>query len=91
MSTKHTPGPWHVEVYNEGRNMDIQDAQGRGVLTKENARLIAAAPDLLAALEDMVEALALDRLEDGGQFICEAYGEHFTAARAAIAKARGEA
>ena len=47
-----------------------------------NARLIAAAPDLLAALEDA--ALALE--ETGGRWAVAAAGR----ARAAIAKAKGE-
>ena len=73
---KHTPGPWHVEIYNEGRNMDVQDAKGRGVLTKENAQLIAAAPELLAALEAFVQHGTIDP-------------EDRRRARAAITKARG--
>jgi hypothetical protein len=55
--TKHTPGPWHVipkgatfagDIANE-RGEVVAQAYGTG--HKANARLIAAAPDLLAALQ----------------------------------------
>jgi hypothetical protein len=84
---KHTPGPWFLD--DDGRIFDTPD---RGQLVAEvatadpaeppaeedvaNARLIAAAPDLLAALEKVV-AIS-DRKHD-------AWDE----ARAAIAKAEG--
>jgi hypothetical protein len=105
MTSKHTPGPWcicgnekeativragdgiatHVARLHE---MWICDEHGGSVIA--NARLIAAAPDLLAALADMVDALKLDTLQDGGQFIGEAYADLFAAAQNAIAKARGQ-
>lgn len=86
--TKHTPGPWHAA------SIRIYTADNReiGVATKadpkerykanENARLIAAAPELLEALDDLVLA-------------CELPGDHceveqaLPAARAAIRKAVG--
>lgn len=92
MNEKHTPGPWHVETDNEGRNVDIQDAKGRGVLTKANARLIAAAPDLLAALERaevMLRKSAERGIYDGEGVNLEL--ESADEARAAIARAKGEA
>jgi hypothetical protein len=58
----HTPGPWHVAP--EGPGDDLRVAVGAGeaiahitVIGREdiaNARLIAAAPDLLAALRSLV-------------------------------------
>jgi hypothetical protein len=64
--------------------MDIQDSKGNGVLTKKNARLIAAAPDLLVALEGV---LAIGNLTQAlGSYSAVAIAE----ARAAIAKAKGE-
>lgn len=86
MSAKHTPGPWHIS---ETDNTEILTAEGRvqvmickmgeGDLDQHlpDARLIAAAPDLLDALQAM---LALHR---GG-------GEPSAKARAAIRKATGE-
>ncbi len=76
----HAPAPWHFDhnrdeftVYADNdwpiaRLLDLND--------KKHARLIAAAPDLLAALKAVV-AIA-DRRTD-----------EFDAARAAIAKATG--
>lgn len=48
-----------------------------------NARLIAAAPDLLAALRSLV-------MEHGGTLGCQRDDERAVAVRAAIAKATGE-
>ena len=55
MSAAHTPGPWHVATY--GCSPDyFAIKQGPCTLatkitTEQDARLIAAAPDLLAVLE----------------------------------------
>ena len=53
---KHTPGPWHW--HDLGTDWVISDSAGNSAIvapdrkpTPANARLIAAAPDLLAALE----------------------------------------
>ena len=64
MTAKHTPGPWRAVP---GCPEWTVEADGRGEVwnvavvcddcddsdTEANARLIAAAPDLLAALKDM--------------------------------------
>lgn len=61
--TAHTPGPWRAEGW-EGVTVNAADgctilacpgaSQGATLAeTKANARLIAAAPDLLAALEEI--------------------------------------
>jgi hypothetical protein len=60
-----------------------------------NARLIAAAPDMLAALESVIDDLVggiQDTIDNGGSeaWIAEA-NTRLNAARAAIAKAKGEA
>ena len=57
MNTEHTPGPWYIEPILRGSGWhyrlgqepfdDVQEA-------KANACLIAAAPDLLAACEEIV-------------------------------------
>lgn len=57
MKTKHTPGPWIVGTFPTGAS-DVRSADSEICLCKSdfednqaNARLIAAAPDLLEALE----------------------------------------
>jgi hypothetical protein len=100
MKTEHTLGPWlyHKMAHDGFPGPSIQSAYGlivrmpvpRDSEGDANARLIAAAPDLLAALTELVDALALDTLADGGEQIESAYREHFADARKAIAKAKGE-
>lgn len=93
--TKHTPGPWHVGevaildrdtgqerpdphsawVHNDGSfevSLISSDASA-------DARLIAAAPDMLEALIDLVKEAS--EYYEGGKL---------GAARAAVAKATGE-
>ena len=92
---KHTPGPWtiangedrRVYLINHGR-----DAVGETVYTDTrnpaDARLIAAAPDLLAALKGILrehDALQMAEGRTGDRWPAA------TRARAAIAKATGEA
>jgi len=95
---KHTPGPWNPyfdETYgvlgpDKGRVaicMNLKGAHGlagrrHGDEVAANARLIAAAPDLLAALNAMLTHMGMD--ED------EWTKPTFDQARAAIAKATGE-
>lgn len=104
MSTKHTPGPW--KAFNcigprSLKNWHIQadELKGRPVATiadigdgdAANAQLIAAAPELLEALEFMLEA---------DTNICENIGRKsdqamtriaaIDQARVAIAKAKGQ-
>src|SRR5262249_39013946 len=94
----HTPGPWEVGLYSEFRDRYSINAQqwtaladvvvrldGESTPTGEgeaNARLIAAAPDLLASLQE------LERW-----FITEGSSDKkwppFVRARAAIARATG--
>ena len=89
--SKHTPGPW--SCFND----EVLDANGRviaHILTSQyevganvacDARLIAAAPDLLEALE--LARLHLDLLYPTGlkdnDFLCRTVND-------AIAKAKGE-
>ena len=63
--TNHTPGPWTLERHAETGNYSIQ-ADGLGFVTVyanrsdevlNDARLIAAAPDMLARLEYVVDWL----------------------------------
>jgi len=90
--TKHTPGPWKygkelsarsgewlisMDVGERGRGMQIAETRTGSGHENANARLIAAAPDLLNALTVLADA-------------CERMDIPVDAARAAIAKARGE-
>ena len=86
--TTHTQGPWvavgdYVEAHDLDEPLSVCTLADCGDATQVNARLIAAAPDLLAALEDMLN-LTLD--EDD-----IAVSSRIAKARAAIAKAKGEA
>jgi hypothetical protein len=96
----HTPGPWSlsgvmaldtpmwiVSVPGEQARIEISDYSQE---SEANARLIAAAPDLLAALEGLVEVAkaALEEVNrDGAEWHVAA---ELAEARAAIAKARGQ-
>lgn len=89
METKFTPGPWH---WND-RTGEVISANGRGIVSmptasfEPNAYLIAAAPELLAALE-----CALLALEECANFTPTRTLPDSAAkdVRAAIAKAKGE-
>jgi hypothetical protein len=93
MGAKHTPGPWVADEYPHGDVWHIRygkrgnwlaevmtDGDHKGAAA--DARLIASAPDLLEALQSLVANLA------EGDFISET---RIDAARAAIARATGEA
>lgn len=92
---KHTPGPWRYEKQNPspttGEHMiagglpgylaEIRDC-GSGKV-EDNARLIAAAPDLLAALLHVIPHV-------GTNYSGKQRHDILETARAAIAKATGE-
>ncbi|MBS7790293.1 hypothetical protein KTR66_09815 [Roseococcus sp. SDR] len=88
-NTKHTPGPWAVS--DGGVFPAIWDADGRHLATmsdcgdemEANAQMMAAAPDLLAALR-----VALDHMQASIE-TCRRAPHDIAAARAAIAKAEG--
>lgn len=92
MTVKHTPGPWHIAKYSpSGSYTDIY-ANGTPLIAKvilrhvsineqkANARLIAAAPDLLEACE----AIAALADGEGRCNLLEVAGQ----ARKALAKAK---
>lgn len=90
---QHTPGPWTLVNLSDGKygHVDQLVAGGRAIIClqhdgsdegKKNGRLIAAAPDLLAASQRYIEAR---HGQDGREFI-EAEQE----LDAAIRKAKGE-
>lgn len=70
MSAKHTPGPWFANAIAKGRIIGDETAAGAEkiqinnhnatvatVYRSKDARLIAAAPELLAVCERMAKAL----------------------------------
>jgi hypothetical protein len=92
MSTKHTPGPWAAAPTDGGFAVYEDDGEGNGdhiqcipghPRGEANARLIAAAPELLSALRDMVQREAYLYPDSESNVILDA-------ARAAIAKATGQ-
>src|SRR5690606_23383477 len=96
----HTPGPWELgedgvwlgSVYSEDGlrialvygEWDIDEPRPREE-GEANARLIAATPDLLAALQSFVAAVE----DDGEPMPGARWHAECVAARAAIAKAAG--
>ena len=96
MTAQHTPGPWRMRAAIKADEFEIRDENSSGGYAPiakvkgdkrstieqaaANARLIAAAPDLLEALKDAVSRQAYR--EGSGP----AWWEN---ARAAIAKATG--
>ena len=110
MSAQHTPGPWDLD--RSGFIREARGPDGCGILIasacdlsrsasegEANARLIAAAPELLAALEALCREFSvvrrdLSRIDNNAGHDSsherEAAKEVLRLARAAIAKARGE-
>lgn len=97
MNTKHTPGPWRIEVGDADGARALQwptiQSESREIVGTEgfygdieediaNARLAAAAPELLEALETLVA------MDDCGMGVT-GWDHGFNKARAAIAKATG--
>ena len=99
--TKHTPGPWWVGTGTSdqlgpvlaivrkeescGAAIAVIDTVTGDEVSQENARLIAAAPDLLNALQAIVKSLAGQ--DDEGMI---EHAQQMIDARSAIAKATGE-
>ena len=87
----HTKGPWSLDGDLYAMNLDVIYGSGRIAMMEcendelsddevmANARLIAASPDMLAALEWAVEAADTEQYE----------ADWYAAARVAIAKAKG--
>jgi hypothetical protein len=84
MNTQHTPGPWWLAAANETLyEAGVGNAPLTLPISKPDARLIAAAPELLKALDVMIAAYQGDL-----PVIDRKIALHN--ARAAIALARGE-
>jgi hypothetical protein len=91
MTLKHTPGPWKDaadgRVYSAGEIIaDATFGCLDGSATIANARLISAAPDLLAALQYVTDILSSSVAPDD----YEPFRKCVSQARAAISKATGE-
>ncbi len=89
--SKHTPGPWRIEgaghMHAAGSTALMHEnyciAVFRGVDSDANARLIAAAPDLLDALR-LAEGFIADRVPNTAEM-----AHVWLTIRAVIAKATG--
>ena len=104
MTTEHTPGTWAYQPSQAeghwiiGLHNDIPECIGlsddgymcvSGICSEADARLIAAAPDLLEALQSLLPML--DEWHDEfPDHVGDKEGPAIDAARAAIAKATGE-
>jgi hypothetical protein len=85
----HTPGPWTAkseefeEIWSMVVGKETMIAEVFSRKPEADARLIAAAPELLEALEGIIEIGKRDMSN-------EKYDGYFESARAAITKARGD-
>lgn len=95
MSTQHTPGPWEARYSITKDYWFIDREQGGesytlttldGGVCEADARLIAASPDLLAALEAMIEHYATPTSERSAASYSKTKAQVADEARAAIAK-----
>lgn len=91
-NSKHTPGPWVIKdgilkSENGYHLYSLEERPGLGHAAEANARLIAAAPELLESLEGLLnqakQCFALTTSEESQKVLA------MDAARAAIAKATG--
>ena len=98
----HTPGPWWVERRvgdalqvnarhrGEGSSYCVASVNHwEGDADRANARLIAAAPDLLAAINAMLNHYRTEGCPDPKCRLCERSKTAEAAANAAVAKAEG--
>lgn len=107
MNTKHTPGPWKLDPSFDPITNIFQQIAGGGFFVatvthgnakgreerEANARLIAAAPDLLAALELCITsegAACFSDMNSHPEYMQRRLYAISDLARAAIAKATGE-
>ena len=92
---KHTPGPWYIDPIkahaNGNRRIMAEQCTPVAVVPEHlaaDARLIAAAPDLLDVVKEV--NAELERLNDFRGFVSMRQMRIMEKARAAIAKATGE-
>ena len=105
METKHTPGPWMFDATLKGdgsfggsyivSNNAKRTWPLAEVYREDNARLIAAAPELLEALKEIAELNTMyppnyNTMTEAQKCEWTHYGKFAVIARAAIAKATGK-
>ena len=88
---KHTPGPWSADQYER----ILKSVWPNNTNNKANAALIASAPELLAALERIVDLAGWQDFWAGDRPGIKAdldakYISALDGARAAVAKAKGD-
>ena len=98
---QHAPGPWAVVPYGDGNSLVVHCTEddrvcfmarpgiaGRMAEIRANARLIAAAPDLLAALREL-DAMYRRIAPDDPDGLSPDLHPAWKACKAALAKAEG--
>nr|ELR5210105.1 hypothetical protein [Providencia rettgeri] len=94
MEFKHSPAPWHLRDGINERSILVDDNYNvifasLDDIKKEDADLIAAAPELLESLGELV--LAMERYEiDVGESAPVKHKEMMNKAKVSIAKALGQ-
>ena len=92
---RHTPGPWSVAEGGDDVVTAYEDTEGSILVIAErcgqDAEVISAAPELLEALEEALNAMIGCSVPAGGVDDRQAIISAQKSARAAISKARGEA
>lgn len=102
--SKHTPGPWNIAQESIDKEWHIVTASGGRIMANvhieagnemdaANARLIAAAPDLLAACKDVARQanMNIDADDPDNWHLAEITRSAVELVFAAIAKAEGGA
>ena len=92
----HTPGPWRMEEFRKGSYLVTARNAGtarEGIVAQHvpgiaNARLIAAAPELLEVIREAVDSA--DREMSKGRKASPGLATWLEKARAALAKARAD-
>ena len=99
--SKHTPGPWSLTSFDGTRMAEVRVdgklacllhsfSRNSTLEDEANARLIAAAPDLLEALEDLIDLCKCAMQTANGDIGEYDIDGELKQARKAIAKARGQ-
>ena len=94
--SKHTPGPWEAREHSDGSHWFVDWEQGgEGYtlvdgLSEADARLIAAAPDLLQKLKALVNMLSDDKDDYPDSSYFRMIQDAEKEALALIAKAEGK-